>query len=322
MESLEKTHSNSADCTVVAWDLENISAARRIINSVEQQTVKPERLIFVVNQPAKQYQKLIKSWKLPIKPDSLISSTEDDFISRLKEKITTEFFLCCSGQFSWDKNYLKNLLQSLLDQPEAHSSSGIILLPDHLTDYQKSFWVGLNHLFSGQNFNPGKGRIDSIPAGSLLRKKTLEPFENLTDSQLPGSTRELLTLIESNPGKQLFQPRAIQYYHPPTDWRKFTEQIYRRGQFRGGLANRGWITNMNQWREDKLFTLWTFLLCWNPAGWGIILLDLLLAAGIAINQRVQNKTDLRLFFWFLLIHFASWTGWLSRRFKISTSKKS
>ncbi len=313
MPKNNQTSTAKDQLTVIISSLNGQLNPDRIFESIELQSLRPAKLLIPVRPAAKPppFPDSLPVEILPLENQEQDAGREqtDDWIT----KVNTDFVALLDARFSFGKEYLNYLHMALLENPAAGAAGGAVSLAPELNSFQKTVWLASTHIFGGKPFTrQPTGNL--LPANPLCRTSTLKTLTRLENLLPVEAQPELFARLRCKNYPLLYRPDARQFYHPTDNWRTFTGEAYARGKVSGRLARCGLIPDISHWREDKIYTFWTFFLFWNPAGWGIVLLDLILSAGIAINQARQKKADLRLFFLFPLMHAAGWLGWLSRRF--------
>ena len=160
------------------------------------------------------------------------------------------------------------------------------------------------------------GGLDPTPeaAGIIYRKKTVLEADGWHESLTEAAQLELINRLKNRGIKIQTVAETSLLFQPPAKGKDFFAFHRRKGRELGELAATDRLPSMNHWKADRFFTLWSFALAWNPAGWGLAGLYFLLVFKITISSLFKNIALWRTIYLLPLLHGASWWGWLERRF--------
>ncbi len=233
-------------------------------------------------------------------------------------EVETRYAARLDGHTRWNETYLETLVEELEANKQLAAAGGLVRLAKPAPRFEELAWQAMTHPFGtgGPAYRNSKRRRKvSTLQSPVYRLEALREV-NFFREDLPwAEDDELHHRLQEKNWELILNPAAKLSYRPRSEWRSFTHQFYNYGRGRGKLAGEGIFPTLRHWRLDKLLALWTFLLCWNPVGWGLGLVHLFISASIGLQQAFTRLSNLGLIFLFPLMHGAYWLGWLRERFK-------
>ncbi|GEM_PF-6620383 len=285
------------------------------VNELTAQSLKPEKVIFKADSFRNSGRKTKNYLWKEIEQSSIARQLDCHFVELTNNPpaVETSYLIRWHPDYRWPPNHLEELLAELEQQQNLAAVWSRVELIPGATAQQKNVWQLLSHRFGADTVR-ASGAFN--PVTPLYRVKALQELgkPNLLLGLL--SDREIAARLKKNGWKLEENSGPVVKYEPPRDWRIFARESREKGEVRGRMAGLGLFPTVRDWREDRLLVIWTLLLCWNPAGWSLMMLHLFLSLLIALRETYRGKADLRLFFFFPLYHSMLWFGWLSYRLRV------
>lgn len=310
---INKTKANSKQLAVIFSCFNNEEILPTFLLSLARQTHPADEILVLEKGSQDRSPVILNQWKnrLPINLYNKKLKTGGETLNFLINKTECSYVALLEANKQPCQNYFQ-LLTSLLNQnTDLLAAGGRLRLKENLSRFQLA--AGKTYInrpgpanFSVKNSNQLQGPI--------CRRKDIVEAGGWKNNLTAGSNVELLSRLKAGDGQSLKEKEATLNFIPEADWRDFFKSRQKSGEKLGELAALNLLPSLQYWRVDRFFTLWSFGLCWNPVGWGMALVYLLLVFLAGGYHGLKKKPTWRIIYLLPLLYLGWWTGWLKKRF--------
>ncbi len=234
-------------------------------------------------------------------------------LNSLLRDITCEFILYLGINYHPAVNYIRTITGILAKEPDLTAARGTLKDKNRNSPFKKAAGLITYHRLS----LVGRQGAFQRPEGLIYRKEKLVEAGGWRDCLTFSAQIELLNRLQNKDHKIKISSQTDIHFSPPANRGDFFVFHQNKGRELGELAGTDFLPSLKHWKVDRFFTLWSFALCWNPAGWGLALLYQLLVIKSTFSGIQKFRSAWRAVYLLPLLHLGCWLGWLEKRFTTS-----
>ncbi|MGM0380938.1 MAG: glycosyltransferase [bacterium] len=311
---INKTKSAGQEITVIFSCYNKEKLLPSFLSNLARQTHPPDEIIGLDRNSTDRSPIILTQWQnsLNLRFEQASIEPGGEALNFLLELVNSKYVFPLELNIRLRKNYLESTGKLLNTKSDVFAAGGKHQFGGNRSGFQRAAEEICSHPLAPKKT---AGLINQ--AQGLIYRKNLLTANKCWNKKLNYSAQiELMTRLKNEGKRILFTDKTSFTVLPPANWRRFFAMQRKKGQVIGELARYDLLPSLPFWRVDRLLTLWSFTLAWNPFGWGLILLYTFFTTSTAICRGLRCKPGWRIIYLLPLLHLGWWMGWLDCRFNL------